>query len=77
MVALTRVEGSRRLELSSRAESQFGECSAIKLFIPPHNADHLASAHGTDELPEEYWQKMIKLGVSKVSPAALSIEHQS
>lgn len=66
------------MELSSRAESQFGECSAIKLFIPPHNADHLASAHGTDELPEEYWQKMIKLGVSKVSPASgLLDDHKS
>jgi hypothetical protein len=26
----------------------------------------MLSAHGTDELPEEYWPKMIKLGVTKV-----------
>lgn len=27
------------------------------------------SAHGTDELPEEYWPKMIGLGVTKVRPS--------
>jgi fructose-bisphosphate aldolase class II len=27
----------------------------------------MASAHGTDELPDHYWPDMIKLGVTKIN----------
>jgi len=44
-------------------------CAPLSGCAPAH-----FSAHGTDELPEEYWPKMIKLGVSKVRPAPLPFD---